>query len=368
MNPYLLLPVAVILFMTGCGKQLSLEPAAMESSIKKLEPHEMRLIYRSIQDEIDRQNREGEWASAYGYNAKAVAAYELVNFYEGRTVVPKKKIEALKTKAQAKSKAHYKKAQKYLQEDPKRALKELNTVLKNDPFHTEASAELARLKRSAQLQAYIVSLNERLSSALSYSGYAFKTIEAIDDAMEKVIDYDPESPLVALAAERLEGAYREWNARACAHYDKGRIDKAKKAFGEILSVFEGDPEAKRYLARCNGTLELRAAKKALDRELDAAQKALDQGDCASSIKLSKAVLTRSADNAKGKKILARAEQECQQKILEMIRVGAKQYFDKDLDAARRSFKEVLKLDPENSVSLIYSKKIENQLATIKSLN
>ena len=52
----------------------------------------------------------------------------------------------------------------------------------------------------------------------------------------------------------------------------------------------------------------------------------------------------------------------------MIKVGAKQYFNKDLDGAKKSFEEVLKLDPENSVSLIYSKKIENQLTTIKSLN
>jgi tetratricopeptide (TPR) repeat protein len=368
MNPYLFFAIVITLLFAGCSKQLSLEPAQMESNIKKLEPNEMRLIYRSIQDEIDSQNEKGDWASEYGYNARAIAAYELVNFYEGRAQIPKSKIDALKHKAKSKSRKHYAIARKYLSKDPKRALKELNTVLKNDPRHKEASVDLALLKRSPSLQGFIASLNETLRSALSYSGYGVKTVTAIGDAMQQLIDYDPQSPLIAPASERLERAHREWNARACEHYGKGEIDKAGKAFGEILSVFNEDRDAKRYLARCKEKMELKAAQKALDMELKAANKALERGDCAKAIELAKALLKRSSDDTEARDVLARAEEECQQKILQMIKVGAKQYFNKDLDGAKKSFEEVLKLDPENSVSLIYSKKIENQLTTIKSLN
>ena len=85
------------------------------------------------------------------------------------------------------------------------------------------------------------------------------------------------------------------------------------------------------------------------------------------MELSKKVLEIEPNNKKATTIKLKANDGCNQEISKLIKNGIKSYELKNLDKAQENFQEVLILEPTNNTALIYTKKIQRQLQTIKSL-
>ena len=353
----LIVVLFTVLFFSGCGKKLDLTPNEIQTNVKKLDPDEMKLIYRTIQNEINFQNKKADTALLYGYNHDAITAYELVNYYKGYYYISAKKISNLKQLTKRNTNNHYKQALKYLNKSNKKALLELNTVLKNNPKHEDAIKHLSKLEDKRKIKIFLNSLDSSTKMAIRNNKSSFKSIKKINNYQKELISYDYDNQLIYEAQDILESEYDNLMNKAIKNYKKEKLLVAKTEFNEIISIYTNDKSAKKYLFKTNSKLNLKNA-----------QVALKKGNCAKSINLSNKVLKSDYFNKKAKIILSKAETECRKQISKILQRGKVHYNNKNLDIAQKSFQKVLKLDPNNSISLVYTKKIQSQLRTIKSLN
>lgn len=356
MKLYILLLTTVI-FFTGCNNKLDLSPTELQTSVKNLKPDEMQLVYKTILNEINTQKEKGDKAYLNGYNSDAITAYEMVNYYKGYPYVSIQKINKIKLLCKRKSKYHYKQTLKYIKKNKKRALLELNSLLKNNPKHEDGLKYLTELKKTKVIKDFINSLNSSLEMALNNNNSTIKDIKKIDTYQKKLISYDNKSSLIKTAEDVLTKEHDKLTKMALNQYNRGNINLAKKSLNNLLYIYKKDTTAKYYLAKIDSK-----------SDLSKAQIALNKGECIQAIKLSKKILKDNSKDAKAREILSISESECKEQISKILHEGKKQYYSKNLHLAKKSFQEVLNLDPKNSISLVYTKKIDSQLKTINSLN
>ena len=345
------------MFLSGCTNNLDLTPKDMQTNIKSLKPDEMKLIYRTIQKEINFQNKKADRAVINGYNHDAIVAYELVNYYKGYAYIPIKKISKLKKLAKNNSSHHYKYALKYIKKNKKRTLLELNNLLKNNPNHKNGLKHLKNIKDNRNINIFLRSLNSSMLMAIRNNKSSLKDVKKINHYKNELISYDYKNKFIYRAQNILESEYNNLFNKAMKQYKNEKLINAKEMFIEILSIYKNDNKTKRYLFKTNSRLSLQSA-----------QIALNNGKCIKAINLSNKLLKKNFNNKKAKILLTKAESECKKQISKILSDGKKHYNNKNLDIAKQNFQKVLKLDPKNSISLVYTKKIDSQLKTIKSLN
>lgn len=349
--------LTTIIFFTGCSNTLDISPTKVQKSVKNLKPQEMKLVYKTVLDEIKLQKEKGDKAYRNGYNSDAIEAYEMVNYCMGYAYIPINKINNIKHLSKYKSDYHYKEVIKHIKKNKKRALLELNSLLKNNPKHKVGLKYLTQLKKTKEIKKFIKSLEIKLKMALANNNSSIKDIKKINFYQKHLISYDNKNPLIEKAEDVLTIEHDKLIKKLINHYNKGKINLAKKSINNLLSVYKEDTTAKHYLAKI-----------ASESDLNKAKIALDEGKCIKAIKILKRILKENSKNTKGKKILSSSKSKCKEQISKIIQEGKKQYYNKNLYLAKKSFQEVLKIDPNNSVSFIYLKKIDSQLKTINSLN
>ena len=141
-----------IFFATGCvnlqqdkatpKEKKQIHITKLNKEVRELDTHDKRLIYKSIKHEIQRHRNKGDNDYKYEYYFDAINSYELVNFYEGYSAIPLKKISYMRERAKERSIKHYKIAKKHLTTNKKMALSELNIVMMNNPKYNQAGSEL----------------------------------------------------------------------------------------------------------------------------------------------------------------------------------------------------------------------------------
>lgn len=357
-----------LLLFSGCITQETNQPAPepkteivlLSQKVHELNAHDKQLIYRSIQDEINLFSEIGDESYEAGYNFDAITSYELVNFYEGYNTVPLSKINKIKKSAKAKSIYHYKQALLYTQKDKKRALAELNQVMMNDPKYKDAQSRFDILKSTRDIKIFLNSTENSLQMKMLNNSGDIKDLKSINNSLVKLSKYDYKNETAIKAKSTLKEYHKTLLKNAIVSYDKGKLSTAKSEFNSILSIYKKDQTSLNYLQKIR-------VKNSKDFNLKQAKSALKKKEYISSIAYAKKVLKIDSKNRSAKKVIATAKKESKKEVANLIYIGKQQYNKKKLDKAKESFKAVLHLDPFNNTALIYSKKIERQLSTIKSL-
>jgi len=356
-----------LFLLTGCIEEYT-QPAPepkteivlLSQKVQELNTEDKRLIYRSIQNEINIHNEKGDEAYESGYNYDAIVAYELVNFYEGYNTIPLRKIKEIKKTAKTKSVFHYKQALHYEKKDIKRAVVEFNKVMINNPKYKDTKDRLSKLKNTRNMKIFVNSMENSLQMRLLNNRGTIKDLKNINYSLHALLKYDYDNETAFKAKATLKEYHHVLVENAIASYNKNDLYRAKTKFKSILSIYKKDQTAIDYLER----IKIKNSKK-LNMKL--AQEALNNKEFINSIKYAKKVLKADPKNLKAKKMIKIAKKESKKEVSHLLYIGKRHYNNRNLDKAQQNFNAVLKIDPHNNTSLIYSKKIERQLKTIKSL-
>ena len=355
-----------LLLFSGCMPDNTNQPepkteiVLLSQKVHELNAEDKQLIYRSIQDEINLYNEKGDEAYENGYNHDAIAAYELVNFYEGYNTIPLSKIDQIKKSAQAKKIYHYKQALLCSDKEKKKALLEFNKVMMNDPNYKDTKERLIELKSNRDIKIFINSMENSLQMKLLNNSGDIKDLKDINYSLHNLLKYDYHNETALKAKATLKEYHQVLLEKAIDSYNKAELNKAKNRFHSILSIYKKDQTSINYLEK----IKIRNNKK---QNMKLAQDALAKKEYINSIEFAKKVLKVEPKNKKAQELIVIAKKESKKEVSNLISIGKDHYNNRNLDKARQSFSAVLKLDPFNNTALIYSKRIERQLKTIKSL-
>ncbi len=230
----------------------------------------------------------------------------------------------------------------------------------NNPKYKDAQERLDELKNDRNIKIFIHSMENSLQMRLLNNRGTIKDLKNVNYSLRALLKYDYRNETALKAKATLKEYHHILIKNAISSYNKGEFYKAKTRFNSILSIYKKDQTAINYLEKIkikdSKTLNMRLA-----------QEALNNKEYIKSIKYAKEVLKAEPKNQKAKKMIIIAKKESKREVANLLQIGKQHYGNKNLDKAQKSFNAVLEIDPYNNTSLIYSKKIERQLKTIKSL-
>lgn len=356
-----------LFLLTGCIDEYTqptpepkTEIVLLSQKVQELNTEDKRLIYRSIQNEINIHNEKGDEAYESGYNYDAIVAYELVNFYEGYNTIPLRKIKEIKKTAKTKSVFHYKQALHYEKKDIKKAIVELNIVMINNPKYKKTEEKLNKLRSNRSIKIFINSMENSLQMKLLNNRGTIRDLQGINAGLHKLLKYDYNNSTAIKAKSTLKEYHEVLVENAIKSFKVGDFARSKRRFNAILTIYKKDQTAIDYLQ----TIKAINSKKSY---IKLAKDYLKNKEFINSMKYAQKVLKIEPKNKEAKKILSSAKKESKKEVAHLLYIGKRHYTNRNLDKAQQSFNAVLEIDPYNNTSLIYSKKIERQLRTIKSL-
>jgi len=319
----------------------------LNKEVKELDSHDKRLIYKSIKNEIRLYHRKGDADYKNGYYYDAAKAYELVNFYESYNAIDPQKIKNIKAEAKRRAYLHYQNAKKYLKTDKKRAIIELNSVMMNNPDYKDTKELYDELRNDRAMRIYINALENALETKLINNHGSYAELKSIQKSLNNLARYDYKNKSLQKARELLRRQKNVLLKNAIGIYKKGKLKKSKHKFIEILSLYPEETTAQKYMTRI-------AFKQSKKHNLAMANQALQQNHYLQAI-------------AYAKKIIVTADKKAKATVEKFVSEGKRYYNSKNLDQAKECFEKALQIDKTNNTSLIYHKKIQRQLRTIKSL-
>ncbi len=332
----------------------------LKKEVKKLNSHDKRLIYKSIKNEINLHKKKGDEDYKSGYFYDAIKSYKLVNFYEGYYAIPKSTLAYLQSKSKIRAKTHYIKAQKYISTNNKKALMELNTVLMNDPEYKNTKKLYDEIRDYRDIKIYIDMLENQLTEkSINYNGQ-YKELKSIQNSINTLAKYDYKNSALQKAKNILKEVKGILMKDAIKLYEAKKYEASKKQFLFILTLYENDKKALSYMERIN-------FKESKKHNLYLAKKFLDEDKYLLCIKYAKKVLQLEHTNPEAIEIVKKAKINAQKAVERFVKEGKRYYNTKNLDKAKVSFEKALAIDKTDNTSLIYHKRIERQLQTIKSL-
>jgi len=333
----------------------------LNTEVKKLNSHDKRLIYKSIKNEIKIDKQRGDADYCYGYYYDAIKAYELVNFYEDSNTIPLEKINEMKIAAQQRAAYHYKNAKKYLKTNKKRALSELNMVLMNNPNYKNSKNLYNTIANQRDIQIFLNKMENSLETQLvNMHDGNFEELKAVRKKLQKLEKYDYKNRAIEKARKILKKQEKILTKTALQLYKENKLSQAKKEFSKILSIYPHNEKAKIYL-------QMILFKQNKKRNLDMAHLALKQKNYKKATYYAENILKIDPQSKEAKEIIIQAEKEAQKTLYFYREKGKQLYNNKNLDGAKSYFEKALKIDKNDNTSLIYYKKIQRQLQTIKSL-
>jgi len=370
MNKKISINLILLFLLSGCAhletkketsqaeKKVNIQ--SLNKKIEKLNHKDKRAIYQSIKKEVQNYHKLGdkEYRDKHYYNA--LKAYKRVNFYEGRNVITAKKLHYIEKKAQDRAIYHYKKAKLYLTKDKKRALEELNIVMMNKPQYKDTRELYKRVKNEKMMQIYLNGLKNQLDTQIANYQGSYNELNAIHKSLHQLAKYDYQNSSVNKAQNFLESQKSTLKEKAISLYKEHKLTTAKEKFKEILTLYPHDIESVKYFNKIK-------FKQSKQKNLILAKKMLKKKRYKKAITYATKVLRLESSNTQAQQIIDDANKKIEQEIKKGLSDGIRYYNTKHLTQAKECFEKVLKIDSTNSAALIYHKKIQRQLHTIKSL-
>lgn len=323
-------------------------------------PEQRRMVYSNVKEEIAYHTEQGEHHYSQGYYSEAVNDFEKVNFYEERTVIPLSRIKQITEKAEEKSKFYYERGMKALNSNNKQALIEFNRMMRCDPTYKDGKAQYEHLKKNKEIAALLATLKSDLGTNLKKNLQNTSALKSLNQSLDTLALYDDSNPLVIKSKELAETYRKIHLKKAIAFYKNQKYDDASEKFESLLQIYPQEPTAQKYLSQI-------VTKQEGQKKIKLARNALEQKDYRLAMKYASKGLETYPSNKEWQNVYDVAAKEYELTIPERIAKGIECYNKQELDNALALFQSVLETDSNNTISVVYIKKIKQQLQTIKSL-
>lgn len=361
MNKLYFLSLFLILFLGGCVNNLNNTKCDITQIEKSLTKDEKKKLYTKIQFEIDNLRDEADTYYAKTYYLKALESYELINFYNGKNIIPLSKIERIKKRIKANQVHYYNKAtNKKLSKNKVQQLFYLNELMRNNPKYKDGEQIYKSLREDPEIVELLQRDKDILYTLLEHDSNNEEQIFKLNNILNKTARYDDMDPLVIKGKELLKQKRYILHKEAVELYKKKRYSLANKKFDFIKTIYKKDRTSDKYL-------NLISKKNKLTSMESKAFAALEKSDYQEAINLANKMLTFNNKNTKALNIFNKANSELKKEIPKMIRKAVLYYSRQEYKKALNIFQNILKLDSGNNTALTYSKKIKAQLRTIESL-
>ena len=323
-------------------------------------PEQKRTVYSSVHDEIIRRAEQGELHYAQGYYAAAIEDFEAVNFYEGRAVIPLNRIKRIAEKAEERSTYYYDRGMKFRESDKKQALIEFNRMIHCDPKYKDGKAQYEKLKKEKEIRTLLSMLEADLDTKLKKNIQNPAALKSLNLAHDVLAQYDDSNPLVLKAEELIANQRKIQLGKAIALFESQKYEEALEKFELLGQIYPNESTISRYIDQIH-------AKQEGQKKVKSAQSALEQKDYRLAMKYASKVLESEPNNKEAQSILDSASKKYAQSVPELVSKGISYYNKQEMENALAVFQAVLDVDANNTTSIVYIKKIKQQLRTIKSL-
>lgn len=323
-------------------------------------PEQKRTVYSSVHDEIIHRSEQGEIHYAQGHYAAAVEDFEAVNFYEGRAVIPLNRIKRIAEKAEERSAYHYERGMKLRQSDKKQALIEFNRMIHCDPKYKDGKEQYEKLKQEKEIQLVLSALESDLDVKLKKNNQNLLALKSLNVAHDVLAQYDDSNPFVLKAEELIANQYKFQLNKATVLLENQKYDEALEKLEILEQIYPNESSLQRYVDQIH-------FKQEIQKRVKSAQNALDQKDYRVAMKNASKILEIDPNNKEGQNIFDAASKKYTQSIPQLIAKGISYYNRQEMENALAIFQLVLDIDANNTTSIVYIKKIKQQLHTIKSL-
>lgn len=352
--------ILLILF-TGCNHLNQKEVLSdqqfivLQNEVENLDVEQKKKIYTLLQKDVQKYKNKADKAYRLAHYANAIEAYEMVNFYEGKNAISLTKI---KKTARKNSSYHYKRAQKYKKMNKKKYLIELNKIMINNPNYKN-SQELIRVAKS-EMQKFLYTKEKKLSQELMTNKGSVQELVRLSRLADDLRQYEYDNQNIIKADKVLNTHYQTLMDKAVREYKNSNVAQSKKDFQSIAKIYKNDTRAKKYLKQIKVV-------QSKQKNMDLANQAFKNTSYDKSVTYAKRVLSVDKKNDEALQLIEQAKKKISRHIKVLIAQGKKAYKNKNLKKAQSKFKQVLKIDPDNTESSVYYTKIKGQLRTINNL-
>jgi len=327
-----LFPVISLFLFTACMQEqtprIKQETKAnfqeLQNEIKHLDIYQKAKLYQLLQKEINILKEKGDKAYQKEYYYDALQYYTLLNQYTSKEFISQSQLKEIEKIANIKAKEHYQQAIKFLKKNKRRALQEFNYTMMNNPRYKDTKKLYNELLNERDMKIYLNELESSLEEQIvNYKG-TYKEFQSIHKIAKLLQSYNYKNSSLKYAKEFLEN-------NASKYIDRLHKEEQKYQYLKQLYQYYKTNDFKKSRIYANKVLQIEDT------------------------------------NKEAKNILIQIQEKEKKAVLEYINRGKEAYKNKQLEKALNYFKKALDIDKKNKNALIYYKKIQRQLQTIKSL-
>jgi len=289
------------------------------------------LIYQKVLNDVLYYRSYGNETYKQGFYKQTAEAYKKVNFYDGQETYSNEYIKNLENKAKIKGEYYYNLALLAINKNKDKidAMVFLNKMRCNNPIKA-GEKQFKILKEDEKVKSFLLEKEKYVKSAIQNYDKSVKSIGELKKALDELSKYDYFSEVAMEARNIIKNDLSYLVNDTIKIYEKAEYEKARLYFLSLHQVYMNNRTITKYL-------NLISSKKIIKRPL----------------------------NVKKNEDLPKEVNEID--ISKDLKEAIAFYDNKDLINARKKFKKILSIEPNHKVALVYIKKIDQQLKTLKKL-
>lgn len=409
MRSAVLASLVLVLLLSGCALRY-----------ETLKPTEKRDFYERVIMEARAHRDRGELYEKMGYLHLALTEYEQANFYGDIAPVPDEQVAKLNKTIESQSPQFFQAAQKALETGNTRdALEQLNGLLKLNPDYRQGRQQRNELLTLPDFQQQLLENQSHFDTLIAIKNPSAKEQEQIEKVVTQLLYWQHDHPGAwdywvsrfearraedqkgldllnrgrqALAANRLEEAEEAFrNARQiestrreatrglvalqsrkdAIYYlnlsrrenGRGNLEKAEEFASRSVHSDRGYQPAGVYLQQLH---QARARAEAGER-LKQGREHLNKGHYQMALSEAETILTLDPRNQEAARLQRDTREMIKKATPSLLGQGEQLFEQNQLEEAEQMFRSVLQVDPENTISKTYLRRIESRRKTLQML-
>jgi len=283
------------------------------------------LIYQKVLNDVLYYRSYGNETYENGFYKQSVEAYKKVNFYDGKETYSNEYIKDISNKAQIKGEYYYNLALLAINKnkDKIKAMVFLNKMICNNPIK-DGEEQFKILKKDEDVKKFLLEKQKQVKNAIKNYNKSVKSVVELKRSVDELSKYDYFSEVAIEARNIIKNDLSYLINTTVKIYKKEEYKVARQQFLSLHQVYINNRTITKYL----NLISLKKLEKTKNYKEDA-------------------------------KVEINIPKDLKQAIT--------YYNNKDLVNARKKFEKILSIEPNHKVALVYIKKINQQLKTLKKL-